>query len=167
MAAEAVLLDAAAFRRQKPAAVLSALQTLEDFHKAQASVPGKALALLWNLSLITVFRPAQPEPHQSSQIGMPASRLDALITIISRMHLCVADMLSRLARSWRLVFSGPNKLAFLSYIPVDEDFVVKAEDGSLALESDLGPIRAKFKGRFEWKADSNEMHFAFNQAQVR
>ena len=167
MAAEAVLLEAAAFRRQKPAAVLSALQTLEDLHKAQASAPGKALALFWNLSLNTIFRPAQPEPHQSSQIGMHASPLDALFTIISRMHLCVADMLSRLARPWRLVFSGPNKLAFLSYIPVNEDFVVKAEDGSLALESDLGPIHAKFKGRFEWRADSNEMHFAFNQAQVR
>ena len=65
------------------------------------------------------------------------------------------------------MFSGPNKLAFLSYIPVSEDFVIRTEDSSLALESDLGPIRAKFKGRFEWTADSNEMHFAFNQAQVR
>ena len=57
VAAEAVLLDAAAFRRPKPAAVLSALQTLEDLHKAQADVPGKALALLRDLSLITMFRP--------------------------------------------------------------------------------------------------------------
>ena len=46
MAAEAVLLDAATSRRRKPAAVLSALQTLEDLHKAQANVPGKALALI-------------------------------------------------------------------------------------------------------------------------
>ena len=76
-------------------------------------------------------------------------------------------MLSRLARSWRLVFSGPNTLAFLSYIPVDEDFLIKTEDSSLALESDVGPIRAKFTGRFEWRADSNEMHFAFSHAQVR
>ena len=64
------------------------------------------------------------------------------------------------------MFSGPSKVAFLSYIPVDEDFVIKTDDSSLALESDLGPIRAKFKGRFEWDADSNEMHFAFNRAQV-
>ena len=45
VAAEAVLLDAAASRKQNPAAVLSALQTLEDLHKAQANVPGKALAI--------------------------------------------------------------------------------------------------------------------------
>ena len=84
-----------------------------------------------------------------------------------RVHLFIADMLPQLARPWRLVFSGPNRLAFLSYIPVDEDFMIETEDGSLALESDLGPIHAKFKGRFEWRADSNEMRFAFNQAQVR
>lgn len=75
-------------------------------------------------------------------------------------------MLPKLASPWRLVFSGPNKLAFLSYIPVDEDFVINTADSSLALESDLGPFRAKFKGQYEWRGDANEMDFAFSQAQV-
>ena len=77
-----------------------------------------------------------------------------------------ADMLPKLAGPWRLVFSGPNKLAFLSYIPVDEDFVINTADSSLALESDLGPFRAKFKGQYAWRSDANEMDFAFSQAQV-
>ena len=77
-----------------------------------------------------------------------------------------ADTLPKLAGPWRLVFSGPNKLAFLSYIPVDEDFVISTADSSLALESDLGPFRAKFKGQFKWRGDANEMDFAFNLAQV-
>lgn len=72
----------------------------------------------------------------------------------------------KLAGPWRLVFSGPSKVAFLSYIPVDEDFVINIADSSLALESDLGPFRAKFKGQYKWRADSNEMDFAFNLAQV-
>ena len=75
-------------------------------------------------------------------------------------------MLPTLAGPWRLVFSGPNKLAFLSYIPVDEDFIINTADSSLALESDLGPFRAKFKGTYKWRADSNEMDFAFTLAQV-
>ena len=108
-----------------------------------------------------------PNTHQPSQSGKPWSLVNGIISAILRAHLRLADMLSHLARPWRLVFSGPNKLAFLSYIPVDEDFVIKTEDSSLALESNLGPLRAKFKGGFEWSADSNEMHFAFSQAQVR
>ena len=80
--------------------------------------------------------------------------------------LLPADMLPTLAGPWRLVFSGPNKLAFLSYIPVDEDFIINTADSSLALESDLGPFRAKFKGSYKWRADSNEMDFAFTLAQV-
>ncbi len=80
--------------------------------------------------------------------------------------LLPADMMPKLAGPWRLVFSGPSKLAFLSYIPVDEDFVINTADSSLALESDLGPFRAKFKGQYKWRADSNEMDFAFTLAQV-
>ena len=64
------------------------------------------------------------------------------------------------------MFSGPNKLAFLSYIPVDEDFIINTADSSLALKSDLGPFRAKFKGHYKWRADSNEMDFAFDLAQA-
>lgn len=75
-------------------------------------------------------------------------------------------MLPTLAGPWRLVFSGPNKLAFLNYIPVDEDFIINTTDSSLALESDLGPFRAKFKGTYKWRAASNEMDFAFTLAQV-
>ena len=82
------------------------------------------------------------------------------------MTLLHADMLPKLAGPWRLVFSGPSKLAFLSYIPVDEDFVISAADSILALESDLGPFRAKFKGQYKWRGGANEMDFAFNQAQV-
>ncbi len=66
-----------------------------------------------------------------------------------------------------MLFSGPNKLAFLSYIPVDEDFIIDMATSSLALESDLGPFRAKFKGQYRWRGDANEMDFAFDQAQVR
>ena len=77
-----------------------------------------------------------------------------------------ADMMPILAGPWRLVFSGPNKLAFLSYIPVDEDFIISTADNSLALESELGPFRAKFKGTYDWRAASNEMDFAFTLAQV-
>ncbi|EIE26163.1 hypothetical protein COCSUDRAFT_40304 [Coccomyxa subellipsoidea C-169] len=76
------------------------------------------------------------------------------------------DMLSELQGSWRLVFSGPSKLKFLSYIPVDEDFVVDSADSSLKLESDLGPLRAKFGGTFKWRGSSNDMDFSFTQAEV-
>ena len=40
MAAEALLLDAVMNKRQKPEAVLTALRTLENLHKAQANVSG-------------------------------------------------------------------------------------------------------------------------------
>lgn len=40
VAAEALLLDAVMNKRQKPEAVLTALRTLEDLHKAQAKVSG-------------------------------------------------------------------------------------------------------------------------------
>lgn len=75
-------------------------------------------------------------------------------------------MLRSVAGPWRLIFSGPSKLTFLSYIPVDEDFIIDTADSSLALESDLGPFCAKFRGSFSWRADSNEMDFAFSQAKV-
>ena len=82
------------------------------------------------------------------------------------MLLLHADMLPTLAGPRRLVFSGPNKLAFLSYIPVAEDFIINTADSSLALESDLGPFCAKFKGTYNWSAARNEMEFAFTLAQV-
>jgi len=79
---------------------------------------------------------------------------------------CIADLLPRLQGAWRLVFSGPSKLKFLSYIPVDEDFVVDLNDSSLKLESDLGPMRAKFAGSFQWRAADNKMDFSFTRAEV-
>ncbi|CAL8462757.1 g2290 [Coccomyxa elongata] len=77
-----------------------------------------------------------------------------------------ADLLSQLEGAWRLVFSGPSKFQFLSYIPVDEDFVIDSSDSSLKLESDLGPMRAKFCGSFQWRGSSNELDFSFTKAQV-
>lgn len=63
------------------------------------------------------------------------------------------------------MFSGPSKIQFLSYIPVDEDFVIDSSDSSLKLESDLGPLRAKFGGAFKWRG-TNELDFSFTQAEV-
>ncbi|BDA50849.1 hypothetical protein COCOBI_17-0680 [Coccomyxa sp. Obi] len=77
-----------------------------------------------------------------------------------------ADLLSELEGAWRLVFSGPSKVQFLSYIPVDEDFVIDSSDSSLKLESDLGPMRAKFGGSFQWRGSSNELDFSFTKAEV-
>lgn len=75
-------------------------------------------------------------------------------------------MLPQLDGPWRLVFSGPSKLKFLSYIPVDEDIIIDSSDLSLKLESDLGPFRAKFGGSFTWRGDQNEMDFSFTSAEV-
>jgi hypothetical protein len=68
--------------------------------------------------------------------------------------------------AWRLMFSGPSSIAALSYIPVDEDFFIDARGASLQLESDLGPFRFKFGGGFTWRAEQNEMDFAFNSTEV-
>lgn len=65
------------------------------------------------------------------------------------------------------MFSGPSRVQFLSYIPVDEDFVIGSSDSSLKLESDLGPLRANFGGSFQWRGSSNELDFSFTKAQVK
>ncbi len=54
----------------------------------------------------------------------------------------------------------------LSYIPVDEDLIIDAGQSCLKLESDLGPIRAKFRGGFRWRPSVNKMDFAFSEAEV-
>lgn len=66
-----------------------------------------------------------------------------------------------------MVFSGPSKIQALSYIPVDEDFIIDAAASTLRLESDLGPLRAKFRGSFKWRPADAEMDFAFSEAEVR
>ena len=80
---------------------------------------------------------------------------------------CDAGLLQKLVGPWRLVFSGPSKIQALSYIPVDEDLIIDAAASTLKLESDLGPLRAKFRGRFKWRPADAEMDFAFNEAEVR
>ena len=45
--------------------------------------------------------------------------------------------------------------------------MIDSSDSSLKLESDLGPMRAKFGGSFQWRGSSNELDFSFTKAQVK
>jgi len=51
VAAEALLLDAVTDRKQKPDAVLKALQYLEDLHKSQTNIPGGHVLMSYGSNL--------------------------------------------------------------------------------------------------------------------
>ena len=49
---------------------------------------------------------------------------------------------------------------------MDEDLIIDSAQSCLCLESDLGPLQPKFRGRFNWRPSSNKMDFAFHEAEV-
>ncbi len=143
-----LLLEAVAKRKVQPDKVLGAMLYLEDQSRKAPTSTGTISDL--------------PTSRQTYECECTLT-----LSKIMCFSCCGADVLSELQGSWRLVFSGPSKLKFLSYIPVDEDFVVDSADSSLKLESDLGPLRAKFGGTFKWRSSSNDMDFSFTRAEVR
>ena len=49
---------------------------------------------------------------------------------------------------------------------MDEDLIIDSAQSCLRLESDLGPLQPKFRGKFTWRPSVNKMDFAFSEAEV-
>ncbi|KAK9812357.1 hypothetical protein WJX73_004892 [Symbiochloris irregularis] len=77
-----------------------------------------------------------------------------------------AGTLQDLAGSWRLVFSAPGAIKQWEYIPVAEDVIYNTDSNTIALASDLGPLRTVFKGSFSWDASKRSMQFGFSQVEL-
>lgn len=47
-----------------------------------------------------------------------------------------------------------------------EDVIYDTDANTIALASDLGPLRTVFKGSFSWDTSKRSMQFEFNQVEI-